>query len=220
LLEAERQGAAAVLAAPVSGFSEISADAYNANDICGPTSIPCVSITVNDANHIKERLESGAVKASLTVDNVVEPDGVSYNVTGRIPGKSHEEIILVGAHYDMYFHGFQDDSIAVGTMMSIAKAIKDSGCTPERDIVFVAHGAEEWGASYTVFDWTVGAWRMINEAHPEWAGRVLAFFNFELSAYEFGDYTSVYSAPEFYSLLDRFVNGEPSPKPKTHSRRG
>jgi Iap family predicted aminopeptidase len=213
MLEAEYRGAAAILAVPVSGFSEISADAYNANDICGPTGIPCVSITVNDANYIKERLQEGSVEATLKVDNIVEPNGVSYNVTGRIPGKNHDEIILIGAHYDMYFHGFQDDSIAVGMMMGIAKAMLDAGYTPERDIVFVAHGAEEWGASYTVFDWTTGAWRMINEAHPEWAGRVLAFLNFELSAYEFGDYTSVYSAPEFYGLLDRFVNEEASPKP-------
>jgi Iap family predicted aminopeptidase/LysM repeat protein len=213
MLEAEYQGAAAILAVPVSGFSEISADAYNANDICGPTSIPCVSITVNDANRIKERLESGPVRATLKVDNIVEPNGVSYNVTGRIPGKNRDEIILIGAHYDMYFHGFQDDSIAVGMMMSIAKAMLDAGYTPERDIVFVAHGAEEWGASYTVFDWTTGAWRMINEAHPEWAGRTLAFLNFELPAYEFADYTSVCSAPEFYSLIDRFVNEETSPKP-------
>jgi Iap family predicted aminopeptidase len=214
MLEAEYRGAVAFLAVQSGGFSEISGDAFNANDICGPTSIPSVSITANDAEYIKERLEAGAVKATLKVDNIVEPDGVTYNVMGRIPGKNHDELILVGAHYDMYFHGFQDDSIAVGVMMNIAKAMLDSGYTPERDIVFVAHGAEEWGASYTAFDWTTGAWRMINEAHPEWAGSILAFINFELAAYEFDKYTSVYSAPEFYNLIDRFVNDMPSPKPE------
>ena len=47
---------------------------------------------------------------------------------------------------------------------------------------------------------------MINNVHPEWAGKTLAFINFELPAYEFGAYTSTYSAPEMYRMLDYFAN--------------
>lgn len=56
---------------------------------------------------------------------------------------------------------------------------------------------------------------MINNVHPEWVGKTLAFINFELPAYEFDTYTSTYSAPEMYAMLDYFVNEYPySPDPE------
>lgn len=209
MLEAQLQGAAAIMSANVGGFAQLNGDALNAQDICAPTGIPCVSISLNDSTRIREMLEEGPVTATLTVDNEVTPGGTTYNVTGRIPGKGSGEdgeIILVGAHYDMYFNGFQDDNCAAALVLAMAKAMLESGYTPQRDIVFCLHGAEEWGASGTQFDWTVGAWRMIYEAHPEWVGRILTFVNFELPAYQFAGYTYVTSAPELYTLIDRFVN--------------
>ena len=109
----------------------------------------------------------------------------------------------------MYFNGFQDDNAAVGLTLAMAKAMIDSGYKPDNDIVFILHGAEEWGATDTPFDWTTGACRMIYEAHPEWVGNLKSFINFELPAYEYAKYTSVYSAPELYSTIDRFVNESP-----------
>lgn len=215
MLEAEFQGAAAILSANVGGFAQVSKDALNSQDICGPTSIPCVSISVNDSEYIKSKLEKGPVSATLKVDNEVSAGGTSYNIMGKIKGKSSEQQIVIGGHYDMYFKGFQDDSCAVGLVLAMAKAMKESGYVPDNDIVFVIHGAEEWGTTYSLFDWTTGAWNMINKAHPEWVGKTLAFINFELPAYEFADYTSVYSAPEMYSLIDHYVNEYPlSPDPE------
>jgi hypothetical protein len=214
-LEAEAHGAAAILEAPVSGFSEIADDAYSANDICGPTSIPCTSITVKDSKVIQEKIGAGTTKAHLVVDNVVEEGGETYNIIGKIKGKSSDQAILYGAHYDAHFRGFQDDTIATTGVLAIAKAFKDSGYTPERDIWFVLHGAEEWGASATEYDWCTGAWELITNAHPEWSGQILTFFNFELSAYEFDTYTYSSSAPELYSMIEEFTNTteKPSPKP-------
>jgi len=214
MLEAQLHGAAAILSANVGGFSQISKDALNCQDICGPTGIPCVSISLNDSEYIKAKLEKGPVTATLKVDNIVEENGTSYNVIGKIKGKSSDQQIVVGGHYDMYFKGFQDDNCAMGLILAMAKAMIDSGYVPENDIVFCCHGAEEWGASYTQFDWSIGAWNMINVARPEWVGKTLAFVNFELPAYEFADYTTVYSAPEMYSMIDYFVNEYPlSPDP-------
>ena len=131
-----------------------------------------------------------------------------------LKGKSSDHQIIVGGHYDAHFWGFQDDNCAVGLVLAMAKAMIDSGYQPENDIVFCLHGAEEWGSSYTQYDWTVGAWEMINHVHPEWVGKTLAFINFELPAYEFGTYTSTYSAPEMYTMLDCFANEyEYSPDP-------
>ena len=216
MLEAELQGAAAILSAQASGFSEIADDALNCQDICGPVSIPCLSIGLADARELQAKLADGPLTATLVVDNIVEVgQGTTYNVFGVLKGKSSEYQTIVGGHYDTHFWGFQDDSCAVGLALAMAKAMIDSGYEPEYDMVFCLHGAEEWGSSYTLFDWTVGAWEMIHNVHPEWAGKTLAFINFELPAYEFDTYTSAYSAPEMYSMLDYFANDFPySPDPE------
>ena len=216
LLEAEFRGAAAILVANTGGFSQIADDALNCQDICGPTAIPCLSIGLADAQELQEKLGTGPLTATLVVDNVVEiGQGTTYNVMGVLKGKSSAYQTIVGAHYDTHFWGFQDDSCAVGLVLAMAKAMIDSGYQPEYDIVFCLHGAEEWGSSYTQYDWTVGAWEMINNVHPEWVGKTLSFINFELPAYEFDTYTSTYSAPEMYSMLDYFANEFPhSPDPE------
>ena len=215
MLEAQHQGAAAILAANVGGFAQIAADALNCQDICGPTAIPTLSIGLADSQAIQAKLSEGPVTATLVVDNEVSENGTTYNILGRIPGKSSDYQIIVGGHYDVHFTGFQDDNCAVGLVLAMAKAMIDSGYQPENDIVFCLHGAEEWGSSYTQYDWTVGAWEMINNVHPEWVGKTLAFINFELPAYEFDTYTSTYSAPEMYAMLDYFANEYPySPDPE------
>ena len=215
MLEAQHQGAAAILAANVGGFAQIADDALNCQDICGPTAIPTLSIGLADSQAIQEKLSQGPVTAKLVVDNEVSEGGTTYNLLGRIPGKSSDYQIIVGGHYDVHFTGFQDDNCAVGLVLAMAKAMLDSGYQPENDIVFCLHGAEEWGSSYTQYDWTVGAWEMINNVHPEWVGKTLAFLNFELPAYEFDTYTSTYSAPEMYAMLDYFANEYPySPDPE------
>ena len=216
MLEAQHQGAAAILAANTGGFAQIADDALNCQDICGPTAIPTLSIGLADSQAIQEKLAAGAVTATLTVDNEVDVGGgTTYNIMGKIPGRSSDHQIIVGGHYDVHFQGFQDDNCAVGLVLAMAKAMLDSGYQPENDIIFCLHGAEEWGSSYTQYDWTVGAWEMINNVHPEWVGKTLAFINFELPAYEFDTYTSSYSAPEMYAMLDYFVNDYPySPEPE------
>lgn len=215
MLEAQHQGAAAILAANVGGFAQVADDALNCQDICGPIAIPTLSIGLADSQAIQAKLSEGPVTATLVVDNEVSEDGTTYNILGRIPGKSSDYQIIVGGHYDVHFTGFQDDNCAVGLVLAMAKGMIDSGYQPENDIVFCLHGAEEWGSSYTQYDWTVGAWEMINNVHPEWVGKTLAFLNFELPAYEFDTYTSTYSAPEMYAMLDYFANEYPySPDPE------
>lgn len=216
MLEAKLHGAVAIIAANVGGFAQIAGDALNSQDICGPTAIPTLSIGRDDSKELQEKISKGKVVATLKVDNDVEiGNGTTYNVTGVIKGKSSGHQILVGGHYDVHFTGFQDDNCAVGLVLAMAKAFKDSNYEPENDIVFCLHGAEEWGATYTMYDWTVGAWEMINHANPDWVGKTLAFINFELPAYEFDKYTLTYSAPEMYSMIDYFANKcELSPNPE------
>ena len=54
------------------------------------------------------------------------PECESTNLTGQIPGKHPERMVLFSAHYDSYFSGFQDDNTAVAMMFGIAKALIES----------------------------------------------------------------------------------------------
>ena len=210
-LEAELHGASAIINSCSGGYGQGNDDALIVHNFAGPVSIPSLSISRNDAKYLKGLLEAGPVAINLTVDNIVEPDGKSYNITGIIPGRRDEEYIIIGDHYDCHFWGFQDNNCAVGLTLAIAKAIIDSGYQPQRTLVFVLHGAEEWGAIDTPYDWCIGAWNQVFRLHPEWSGKALAYINFELPAYEFDRSTYISATPELHGLLDDFIAGVSTP---------
>ncbi len=210
-LEAALQGAVAVINSTSGGYGMLNDDTMNSQDFVGPVTIPSVNISRNDANYLKDLLAEGPVTVNLVVDNVVENGGTSYNIVGKIPGKNPDELIIIGDHYDVHFWGFQDNLMAVGLTLGIAKGIIDSGYQPERTLVFVLHAAEEYGAIDTRYDWSIGAWNQIFTVHPDWVGKALAYINFELPAYEFDSSTYVASTPELYTLLKEFIALAPQP---------
>ena len=207
LHEAELHGAAAIITYDTGGYATYSDEMINMQDVCAEDVMPCVSISASQYRQLAEAIEAGNDMATLIVDNEMqEEQGTSYNVVGRLKGRSDEQQIIVSGHYDVYFNGFQDDSCAVGLVLAMAKGMVDSGYQPENDILFIAHGAEEWGASGTQFDWTTGAWEMINTAHPEWAGKTIAMINFELPAFYDGmSQGQISCVPEFSTLTKTFV---------------
>lgn len=89
-------------------------------------------------------------------------------------------MVLLSAHYDSYFSGFQDDNTAIALMFGIAKALLASGLHRINTIVICAMAAEEWGVVDSNFDWSTGAYEQVFTAHPEWVGKVIADLNFEL----------------------------------------
>lgn len=202
---AYEKGAAAVVSYAKSGYGELNKDTVNVQDICCDDLIPTVAISANQAAKVKKAIKNGNNQATLMVDvNFEEGAGTSYNVVGKIKGKSSDQQIMIAGHYDKYWYGFQDDCTAIALDFTVAKAMIDSGYTPENDIVVVAHGSEEWGASDSQFDWTTGAWEMIDKAHPEWATKTIAMLNCELPAYEVAD-MKVSSVPEFRTLVNKLV---------------
>ena len=86
----------------------------------------------------------------------VEKDQYTYNIVGKIPGRRSDTMILLSAHYDSYFEGFQDDNAAVAMIIGIAKALIQGGYQPNHTIVVCALAAEEWGISDTKYDWSTG----------------------------------------------------------------
>lgn len=203
-LQAHFKGAAAVIVAQDGGYSEVDDKALNAQDICGPDYAPVFSISKADRNVLKEAIDNGNTKVKLDAKSKVDFDQKTYNYIGKIEGKDKDNVIVYSAHYDAYFSGLQDNSMAVGLMMSIAKAMVESGYQPDKTIVFAALSAEEWGVSNTRYDWSTGAYRQINEARPEWIGNALLDINFELPAYEHETHDEIRAIYELKNYLTDF----------------
>lgn len=180
--------------------------------------IPCVTINRAEGLKLKNgiaKIEAagGKQKVRLEVHNEIAPNaGTTYNVIGKIKGTGNTgQQILVAGHYDKYWYGFQDDCAAIGVIAGIAKALVDSEYKPVNDIIFIAHGAEEWGRTGNDTDWAMGSWGMITKAHPEWAGKTLALFNYELPAKkgkseDLG--VSVNSSEEIATTTDLYNDGD------------
>lgn len=209
--EAHLRGAAAVIAVQDGGYAEISDDALNAQDICGPADAPAFSMSRTDANALKQAMgETGEITVTLDAVSRVGFDGTSYNIVGMIPGRDPDAMILMSAHYDSYFAGFQDDNAAIALMFGIARGIIDSGYRPEKTLVFCAMAAEEWGVSDTRYDWSTGAYNQIFRVHPEWVGKVIADINFELPAMNEGDTDQIRTAYELKTFVEDFKQTVPA----------
>ena len=178
--QAHLKGAAAVIAVQTGGYGEVDDRALNAQDIAGPACAPAFSISRKDARPLRRMLAGGKeVTVTLDADSRVQKDRTTYNIVGEIPGRHPGRRILLSAHYDSYFDGFQDDNTAVSMMLSIAAALRKIGYEPENTLTFCAMAAEEWGVSDSPFDWSTGAYEQVFTAHPEWRGTVIADLNFE-----------------------------------------
>lgn len=208
--QAHLKGAAAVIAVQCGGYGEVDAKALNAQDIAGPEEAPAFSISREDAALLRELLD-GEKEATvwLKADSRVKRDCTTYNISGCIPGKHPERMVLLSAHYDSYFSGFQDDNTAVAMMFGIAKTLIESGFKPNNTIVFCAMAAEEWGVVDSNFDWSTGAYEQIFTAHPEWVGKVIADLNFELPALAHGTRARIRCCYEYVHYIKEYLDGLP-----------
>ena len=186
-------------------------------DLCSrDLKLPCVSISRADGLELVAAIgkiqKAGKTPTSkLIVDNeILEDEGVSYNIVGKIKGTGNTgQRIIVAGHYDKYFYGMNDDCAAIGLVAAMAKAMVDAGYQPVNDIIFIAHGAEEWGQSGIAADWAEGSWEMITKNHPEWSGSTLALLNYELPAKvgKSGKLSaSIKATEETYSVQEDLVN--------------
>ena len=204
------RGAAALIAVQEGGFAELQDEALNAQDIAGPSEAAAFSMSRADARVLKEALKTRKeLKVRFDAESQIREKQHSYNIIGTIPGESREEMILLSAHYDSYFSGFQDDNTAVAMMFGIAKALMESGYQPKKTIVVAALAAEEWGIVNSKYDWSTGAYQQVFCVRPEWQGRVVADFNFELPAHAHGRKDAVRSVYEYVSFLKKAIEGIP-----------
>ena len=208
--QAHLKGAAALIAVQSGGYGEIDDEALNAQDIAGPENAPAFSISRKDADPLKDLLERTAeMTVTLDADSRVTRDCTTYNIVGSIPGRHPDRMVLLSAHYDSYFSGFQDDNTAIALMFGIAKALLASGVTPNNTIVICAMAAEEWGVVDSNFDWSTGAYEQVFTAHPEWVGKVIADLNFELPALAHGTRARIRSCYEYTRFLEEYLSELP-----------
>ena len=208
--QAHLKGAAAVIAVQCGGYGEVDAKALNAQDIAGPEDAPAFSISREDAKLLRKLLDGEKeLTVRLDADSRVKRDCTTYNISGCIPGKHPERMVLLSAHYDSYFSGFQDDNTAIAMMFGIAKTLIESGFKPNNTIVFCAMAAEEWGVVDSNFDWSTGAYEQIFTAHPEWVGKVIADLNFELPALAHGTRARIRCCYEYVHYIKEYLDGLP-----------
>ncbi|MDO5417197.1 MAG: M28 family peptidase [Lachnospiraceae bacterium] len=208
--QAHVKGAAALLAVQEGGYGEIHSTALNAQDIAGPADAPAFSISQADGAVLKKALresENGEIRVRFDASSRVRKNQHSYNIIGQITGKEPDSMVLLSAHYDSYFSGFQDDNCAVALMLGIARALVRSGYQPRKTLVFCAMAAEEWGISNSKYDWSAGAYQQVFSVHPDWPGRVIADFNFELPAHAHSRKDGIRGVYEYSTFLKKFIEG-------------
>ena len=209
--QAYLRGAAAVIAVQDEGYAQVDSTALNSQDICGPANAAAFSMSKADAAVLKNLLatNNNCITVKFDAKSKVKLNQKSYNIVGKIIGKDPDSMILMSAHYDSYFAGFQDDNAAIALMMGIAKALLGSGYQPEKTLVFCAMAAEEWGVSNTRYDWSVGAYNQVFRIHPEWAGKVIANINFELPACAHDSQDVIRCVYELETYLTEFAKTVP-----------
>lgn len=142
--------------------------------------VPVVTISYNDAMKIKEHIkETPEKEIKMAVDAVLSVNsGTSYDVIGEIKGQSDEHI-LYSCHLDHFFYGIQDNVSSVATLIGIAKAIKESGYTPQYNIDFLFTASHEIGKLNSAAPDLLGAWEFVHNLKKEWQDKIIVDINFE-----------------------------------------
>ncbi len=135
------------------------------------TAAPTITITTDDANLLRDRLDKGeAVSLHLKLA-VEEREGLKTgNIWGVLPGASDEQILIM-AHTDAFFEGAMDNASGLAMMLDIARheAAKPQAQRP-RTFVFLTtpdhhHGSAGIHWVRDNYDWSKVA-LIINSEHP------------------------------------------------------
>ena len=212
--QAYEKGAKALIAVQIGGYGQVDEKALNAQDIAGPPEAAAFSMSFEDSEKLKACLdEKGEITVTLDANSRVMRDVSTYNILGEIPGRRSDRMILLSAHYESYFSGFQDDNTAVAMMLGIARAFIKMGYQPENTWVFCAMAAEEWGIADSKYDWSTGAYAEVFNVHPEWAGKVIGDFNFELPALSNGNLDGIRCTYEYKDFFQDTLKALPALSP-------
>lgn len=144
---AQSKGAVAVLIRSLGTGSARAPHTGSTVTAQGITPIAAAALAVPDAEQLARLLQRGPVTIKLVSTPRFNPNAMSANVSGEIPGTSAETIVI-GGHLDSWdlAQGVIDDGAGVAITLTAAKTIHDLGLKPRRTIRVVFWGAEEFGA--------------------------------------------------------------------------
>jgi hypothetical protein len=142
-----------------------------------------------------------SVKARLRVEARPYPQGIGYNVVGRVEGSDptlRKECLVIGGHFDhnglhmgLLFPGADDNASGSAAVMEIAEAFARLSRKPKRSVVFVLFGGEEMGLQGSEYF----------AAHlPSGIDKIDAMFNFDMVGE--GDASGLGYSAEFPELKD------------------
>jgi hypothetical protein len=118
---------------------------------------------------VRERFE--ALGYTVTLDDTEDPRFPTSNVIAELRGEEHpDEVVLVGAHYDAFHAGADDNSSGVAAMLEMARLA--AGKRFARTVRFVGFDLEELGL--------VGSTRYVRSRKEE---KVIASIVFDCIGY-------------------------------------
>ena len=164
---ASRAAALGAVAALVRSVTPLAMQAPHTGEMSydpAQPKIPAAAVSVEDAIMLARLCAEGApVKVHLEMQAHQEPDAVSGNVMGEIPGREHpEEIVVIGGHIDSWDvgQGAQDDGASIMACLKALELMKQLGLQPRRTVRVVFWVNEENGTRGGV-------------AYREWVGDAL-----------------------------------------------
>ncbi len=140
-------------------------------DYVNTTRRPVCHLTRNKARAlVRERLES--LGYTVTTHDVEEANFLTSNVIAEVRGTQYpDEVVLVGAHYDAFYAGADDNSSGVAALFELARLV--AGQRFARTVRFVGFDLEEFGL--------VGSVRYVNAGGGE---KVVAALVFDCIGYK------------------------------------
>lgn len=109
--------------------------------------IPAVGLSREDGFVIRRLLCDGeAVELEMCLTNHTRPAQFSH-VVGKVPGRRHDEIVVVGAHYDGHDigQGAVDDASGTALVMELARVFAPLAGQLRRTLRLETYAAEELG---------------------------------------------------------------------------
>jgi len=172
--QARAHGAAALITAFTnSEEDEQLATAYFSDTYSVTSSMAVLNMTETDAQVLLGAYEDAvenesAVVVTLNTDFGFTDNSTGYNVVGYIPGLDENSRIIITADYDRFYYGYNENCCSVALLLGLAQAVKNSGYTPQKTLVFVAYGGSEFAKRNTDYSTSYGAYIQLTQTHAEW----------------------------------------------------
>lgn len=125
------------------------------------------------------------------------------NLTVDIKGKSEQEIIMVGAHYDsvLFGPGMNDNASGVAILLEIINVIKQNNIVPEKTLKFAFWDSEETGV-----EGSSSYYKSLNKTEKE---QIAAYINIDMVASKDGEIQiSDADGSTVQSKLDEFAKND------------